>query len=258
MIHHFKIKLRVLILLLFTASLVYGQPNKRIDLLHFSMPDNVGLNGSFTVNGYIKNTGNGTIKEGTVIHGMIETSVVPENTSIETGGVNVNYLPQMTLGKLHAGDSVYIEHIIQVDPGLFSPGVSSIVIIWPTSQIIDIEDSIRFEQSIYVNTNPGNTSLTIGDSDNITVIDNNRRGAEPVLAEELIQFNLPNPKVFTTFTAKFYDVNGQLVAKRTITCNQKAELKIGTDMLVSGQKYSLILVDENRQKILLKKKIIKR
>lgn len=249
------LKIAILLLASCVFSSAFGQPNKKLELLHFNMPTVVPTNGSFMVSGYVKNTGNGTSPAGALLHSKAKAP----NNSTSTTGFGASWtessLSTLTLGKIHAGDSVYIEQVFEATPGVFTPGASNIVIIWPTSQITEDEEDSKWEKTFFVN-NGTNNSLVAGENDGISTTTDRASLQNNTPGQSTVKFILPEHKKQDAYIMECYDASRQLFVQEYVTDHSSRAFEFVLMNLIIGERYTVFLKDASGH-ILNKIKIIK-
>lgn len=233
----------------------FGQPNKKLKLVHFNMPAVVPANGSFTVSGYVKNIGNGTTPAGALLHAKAKSPGNSTNPADFGLSWIESDLSTIELGKIHAGDSLYVEQVFEATPGVFTPGASNIVIIWPTSQITDNEEDSKWERMFFVN-NGNNNSLVAGENNGISTTTDRTDLQNNTPGRSTVQFIVPEQKKQDAFIMECYDASRQLFVQKYVTDHSSRIFEFELMNLTIGERYAVFLKDASGN-ILSKIKIIR-
>jgi len=203
---------------------IEAQSNKKeVDLLHFTMPDDVSVDGTFKIQGYVKNTGNSTIPHGVRLKYMMKA---PINTSEDNW--QMTEFEGEELPHLHEGDSIYVERTFQATSDIFTPGDNNIVILWPTINRVDNRDN-EVEEHIFVhNGTQGSTSAkNTEDASNLTKI----------------RIMIPSAKNQNAAVMECYDIYDNLIAQQSITDRTDNSHLFSIYGLVEGQRYTIVIKD---------------
>lgn len=213
-----------------------AQANKKVSLLHFTMPDNVSVNGTFTVHGYIKNTGNGTLPHGLRLKYMMKA---PVNVGTSEESWNYTEFQGEELPFLQEGDSIYVERTFQATSDVFTPNRSNIVIIWPTINLIDDRDA-EVERNIYVYNGAGggaNTSRAAVDEPDTSNMEFPEEGITK------LRIMIPVDRNQDAAVMECYDASGNLLAQQLITDKMDNSHLFSIYGLLEGQKYTIVIKD---------------
>jgi len=234
-----RIKLYLLLIFLFVAisnNNIHAQSNKKASLLHFTMPDNIPTNGTFKVQGYVKNTGNGTIPHGLRLKYMMKA---PTNVGTTEESWHYTDYQSEELSLLHAGDSIYVERTFQATSDIFTPGGNNIVIIWPTINLIDDRDA-EVERNIFVYNGTGggpNTSKSAGDEHGTPKMQFPEEGITK------LRIMIPNAKNQSAASMECYDASGNLITQQTITDKMDNSHLFSIAGLIEGRRYTILIKD---------------
>jgi len=228
-------KFYVLLIFAFIGMCITGinaQSNKKeVSLLHFTMPDNVPVDGAFTIQGYVKNTGNSTIPHGVRVKYMMKAPI--GNTS-EDNWHMTEFLGE-ELPHLHEGDSVYVERTFQATSDVFMPDNTNIVILWPTVNLVDDRDE-EIERHIMVDdgtTGPG-TFRVADDSAGATNVPDDLTK---------IRVLIPSTRNQDAALMECYDSDGILIVRQTITDKTDNSHLFSLYGLVEGEGYTIVIKD---------------
>lgn len=215
---------------------IEAQSNKRASLLHCTMPDNIPTNGTFKVQGYVKNTGNGTIP-----HGLRLKYMTKAPTNVGTDQENWHYTEYQSeeLPLLHQGDSVYVERTFQATPDVFTPGRNNIVIIWPTIDLIDNLDN-EIERNIFVYNGTGGGANTSKSTEDEPVTSKTEFSKEEITK---LRIMIPSAKNQDAASMECYDSSGNLIVQQPITDNMDNSHLFSIPGLIEGRKYTIIIKD---------------
>ncbi len=210
---------------------IEAQSNKKeVDLVHFTMPDNVSADGTFKIQGYVKNTGNSTIPHGVRLKYMTKAPIGTSGDNWHMTEFQGEELPH-----LHEGDSIYVERTFQATSDVFTPGQSNIVILWPTVNLVDDRDA-EIERDIFVHngTNPPNTSKEAPETGNMVF---------PEEGTTKIRIMIPSSKNQDAVVMECYDIYDNLVAQQSITDKTDNSHLFSIYGLIEGQRYTIIIKD---------------
>ena len=211
---------------------IKAQSNKKeVDLLHFTMPDNISVDGTFKIQGYVKNTGNSTIPHGVRLKYMMKA---PIGTSEDNW--HMTEFEDEELPHLHEGDSVYVERTFQDTSDVFTPGRSNIVILWPTVNLVDDRDA-EIERNIFVYNGTGGTNN----------FENERDASNmefPAEGMTKIRIMIPTSKNQDAVVMECYDTSDNLIAQQLITDKTDNSHLFSIYGLIEGQRYTIVIKDE--------------
>lgn len=206
------------------ATDIEAQSNKKkVDLFHFTMPDNVSVDGTFKIQGYVKNTGNSTIPHGVRLKYRMKAPIGNSEDNWHITEFQSEELPH-----LHEGDSVYVERIFQATSDIFTPGRSNIVILWPTVNLVDDHDA-EVEQNIFVYHGTGGNpnAKDVEDESNLTKI----------------RIMIPTSKNQDAAVMGCYDIYDNLIAQQSITDRTDNSHLFSIYGLIKGQRYTIVIKD---------------
>lgn len=214
-----------------------AQSNKKANLLHFTMPDNIPANGTFKIQGYVKNTGNGTIPHGLRVKYMVKA---PTNVGTAEEGWHYTESQSEELPLLHEGDSIYVERTFQATPEVFTQGRSNIVIIWPTINLLEDRDA-EIGKNIFVYNGTGGSTNTYKTAEDEPHTKNMEFPEEGITK---LRIMIPNSKNQDAASMECYDAFGNLVAQQSIRDKMDNSHLFSIAGLVKGQHYTIVIKDE--------------